>query len=267
MQIDDKHELKTPDKYKKDEFFQLWGTEIENISPHVSLQYVWGENHRWNLHIIVDEQTKANELRQLWSVIDLKKDQIKQYQGSDPRLFSIEFLRFLEDQNKKETISYQKLAYDANFDVLLYIQWAIDKKPTAPSQCRIATNYYKNLFSVLGVSEADSEIYESIAKEKFSQNILPWGICDGPFVGENVRSSLRQYRKDISNGKIIKSPNENKNYFYSIWSGLLRKAYVFKVEEMLKEQKAEDYKKYIKRLQAREIEAIRAMVKTVQDLP
>ncbi|NLF50092.1 MAG: hypothetical protein GX577_03060, partial [Leptolinea sp.] len=260
-------ELKTPDNYEEDEFFQLWGTKIVNVSPHVNLQYVWGENHRWNLHVIVDEQTKADELRKLWSVIDVAKEQIKQYQGSDSRIFSIEFLRFLDDQNKKEGISYQKLAYDANFDVLLYFLWAIDKRPTDPSHCRIATNYYRNMFEVLGISKIKSESRESEAREYLSQGKLPWGICYGPFAGENVRASLRQYRKDISNGKIIKSPIENKNYFYSIWSGLLRKAYVFKVEEMLKGQKAEDYKKYIKRLQAREIEALRAMVKPVQDLP
>ena len=71
------------------EINRLYGTEGKKISLHLKVRYVFEEDQRWHLHIIPDEMTTAQELREDWGEIDKAREELKRWQGTDPKWFSV----------------------------------------------------------------------------------------------------------------------------------------------------------------------------------
>jgi hypothetical protein len=103
----------------------LYGAEPEKVSLHVKLRYVYDESNRWSLHVVVDEMTTAVELRNAWRKIDNATKELKLWQGTDPQWYSVALMLDLEA--KKKNSSDAKIAWDMNFDALVYLLWAMDE--------------------------------------------------------------------------------------------------------------------------------------------
>lgn len=238
--------MKTPDT---SQITQIWGSEVEEISPHLRLRFVWDELI-WNLHVIVDEFTTASELRENWGNIITARDVIIKYRGSDPHTFRNSLLTELI--NQKEHQSYAILTLDLNFDAITYLLCATDVSKDENHR-RAGNILFLNLFNSIGFSDYDTREWEHEALMNLQKNCIPWGLSDGPVDRDRVIAAFRQYKKRLLTNKIVIKHDFDLGYITRISRWLLQRGYWSRAEQLLQEHKLDDYKQYKKRLLAREV--------------
>lgn len=230
------------------ESVHLLGIKEERISLHVSLQYVFGEDVRWHLHITVDEFTTAQELRSAWGKIAQAEQNLKEYQGSDPKIFSIALLHELESE--RNNVSYLTLSRDLNFDAIVYLLWAADKRKDE-SYRSADFILFVNLFHAMGIKNDELQTWEQQGRDNLNEGKIPWGLNDGPIERERIIFALKQNRKRINNGTIVIKPDYDTKYLDKFRQISIVESYWLKANDMLREQRSDDYKKYINRYNKR----------------
>lgn len=253
--------MNTPDR---SEIKRIWGAEIEKISLHVCLRYVWEENGRWNLHVIIDELTTATELREVWNKIDQAQEKIKKYQGSDPKLFSITLLQQLKLAHTKA--SYQDLAFDLNFDGLTYLLCATDERRDDAYK-RGGLTCFVNMLQTMGMNNEEIHVWEQNGRADIQNKRIPWGLSDGPIKRDRVIFILKQYKKWKANHTVVIKPEYDTKYLHRIWLWLIQGTYWSQAKELLEENKPQDYTKYSHRLNARELDLLTTMEFSVLNFP
>ena len=157
---------------------RLYASEAEKVSLHVRLRYVLEEDKRWQLHIVVDEMTTAEELRESWGDIDMATEQLKLWQGTDPNWFSVALMLDL-GQRKQGGSSYTELAMDMNFDALVYLLWAMDESK-GKERTRAGQLAFINHLQGLGIKNADIHAWEDQGRIDIAEAKLPWTLKRGP---------------------------------------------------------------------------------------
>jgi hypothetical protein len=247
--------MKTPNET---EIYEIWGTRKEQISDNICIQYVWGTRPRWETHIIVDEKTTADELRQNWAKIDAAKSQNVQYQGSDPLIEVNAIQQFIHKQKKEKNKSYGMIAKDLNFDSLLCLLWSRRDK-LRKDEVDFGKEYFESLFRIL--RPRDNQFFElySDGKERIMKGEIPWGLRDGPFSNENVRYSINHFEKLCKQKEINVNPNEDWKKIDKIRDFFVYKGTVHQLSDLLEKQRPKDYSIYKERLKERIMETIISM--------
>ncbi len=226
----------------------LSGSEVEKISIHISLRYVYEENDRWNLHIIVDEMTTAAELRESWGKIDKAKEDLKLWQGTDPNWYSIALLLDLEERKKES--SHSKLAMDMNFDTLVYLLWAMDESK-GKNNSRAGQITFINHLQGLGIKLGSVKELEEQGRIDLGDGKLPWTPKIGPIKARRIIDALIQFEKEKKNKKIVITPTTSTNYLTNIRIQALISKYWLQARDILKERNPGEFKLYEDRWNAR----------------
>jgi hypothetical protein len=237
----------------KNGIFSSSYTEPQKISLHLKICYVLEQDNRWHLHVVVDEMTTAEDLRESWGKIDQARQKLKDIQGSDPNWFSI---ALLSDMVKcKERSSYADLAMDLNFDSLVYMFWATDERRGENNQNAGLINFI-NLYQALGMNVKIIRIWEEQARESIRKGQLPWGVKKGPIDSKRIIDALKQFSKEKTSRKIVIKPTNEPDLITQIRITSLVYKYWGEAEERLKRFAPREYKYYEKQLSDRTSELL-----------
>lgn len=242
--------IKTPDESEKNWFP---GTETHKISLHLKLQYIVGEDRRWHLHIIVDEMTTATELRKAWGKIDEAREKLKRIQGTDTKWASISLLIDLEQ--RKANSSYEELAKDVNFDLLVFLLWAADEAK-GQGRAQAGSIVFGSLLIALGIKNESINNLLKDGKADIAKNKLPWSLINGPINRRRIVDSLRQFSRDKKSSQIVIRPPESAERIRELRISALVYKYWLKASDLLKHQKPDEFESYKKRFDQRTIELL-----------
>ncbi|MEL7658742.1 MAG: hypothetical protein AAGU75_22860, partial [Bacillota bacterium] len=225
---------------------------------HLWLQYVLEPDLGWSLHIILDDQTTAQELREAWGDIDAARHHMIKDRGSDPQLFSAMLMDDLCKSHQKG-VSYQKLAYDLNFDALVYMLWGTDERQDDRNR-KGAIICFLNQMSGLGMKKDEIAYWEQEARGKLVRGLLPWDPLDYPVDRDRVRNALRSFiSQKMQNQIVIKSDS---NYLERIRTICYMYGYWSDANQMLKDQSRDFVGIYAPRLEKR-INQIQVNLRTI----
>ena len=237
---------------------RLYASEAEKISLHVYLRYVLAENKRWQLDIIVDEMTTAEELRDSWGDIDKAREDLKLWQGTDPNRFSVALMLDLEQ--RKEGGSYTELAMDMNFDALVYLLWAMDESK-GKERTRAGQLAFINHMQGLGIRSADVHEWEDQGRAELTKGRLPWTLKRGPIKQRRIIDALRQFKEEKDKNKIVITSSATTDYLINIRIDVYIFGYWKKARDLFQRWIPDkEYIGYEKRLNAREMELIQKAV-------
>jgi hypothetical protein len=238
---------------------RLYASEAEKISLHVYLRYVLAENKRWQLDIIVDEMTTAEELRDSWGDIDKAREDLKLWQGTDPNRFSVALMLDLE-QRRLSNSSYGKLAMDMNFDALVYLLWAMDESK-GKERARAGQLAFINHMQGLGIRSEDVHEWEDQGRAEIAEGRLPWTLKRGPIKRQRIIDALRQFKIEQESKKTVITPTTTADYLTNIRITVYIFGYWKKARDLFQSRVLEkEYMGYEKRLNAREMELIQKAV-------
>lgn len=232
---------------------QIFGAETEKISTHIKLRYVYDESNRWNLHIVIDEKTTASELRKVWGEIDLAREKLKLWQGTDPHWYSVALMVDLEKE--KQTMSVGMIAMDMNFDTLVYLLWANDmskdKNFTQAGRVTLVSQLHS-----LGIKNDVIQELEKNGKDDLDNGRLPWTLKTGPITQRRIIDALRQFKLMKDNKQVVITQAVSTKPLFDIRITAINKRYWERAKELIYSSDPKGYKKYEKRWKDRTRELI-----------
>ncbi|MEI7846667.1 MAG: hypothetical protein WCK35_12775 [Chloroflexota bacterium] len=226
-------------------------TERKPISLHVWTRYVLEEREfakekKWSLNVVIDELTTEDELRQSWAKILIDRDQLIEFQGSDPNRFSTSLTYALRE--KKKVFSYSELAHDLNFDLIAYLLWATDSTQGTMHQ-KAGEAALNNFFNALAfTNNNDIEDYIKNGSEDVINGIAPWNIKTGPITARKVTHILNQFEKKMGNIIILGKANYQEQFDNITDSSA---AYWSRAKDLLKKNNTSEWDKYESRYNSR----------------
>ena len=79
---------------------------------------ITGENGHIELDVVIDENTRAQDLREAWREIDTVRERIREHQG-DNLGDLVRAKRLLHLSRHREGFSYQEIVMEINYDCLV----------------------------------------------------------------------------------------------------------------------------------------------------
>jgi hypothetical protein len=177
-------------------YYRLWATEVEKISDHIGLRKIRDADGEWQLDIVVGVDATKHELTQNLGTILDKQNQLAKAQGVDLTEYFSELLRAklegeytqeykmvaveggIESKPIKKSPSWNLLAWDANFDLLLFL---IGMSKPKQNNINILYGYlFRALLKSFGFSEFDIDTWREFGFDQLGENICPWDICVQP---------------------------------------------------------------------------------------
>jgi hypothetical protein len=186
------------------DFETLISTSKKSIGKGISLRLVRSKNAKAELAIIVGDAATAEDLRKAWPIIDRARTEIRQVQGSpmnridNALIFSYGEMRILGKW------SYEFIAQDINFDVLVNLVRAVTQVPegaTPDSQEGYVSAYV--LLKTMRMKDSDIRSWLAAGVEVIERGEAPWSVDRGPVTAARVREALRQFERDLESGKIV----------------------------------------------------------------
>ena len=182
---------------------RIAGTEPFHLGNGIYGRYLKNKQGRLELAIIVDDDVSQNDFRQVWTKIDIARQKLLEHQGSNMKLIHLLSL------NKfsliiQENYSYAEVAMDTNYDCLVNLCRAVislnngDKKG-------MSEDILVTFMHLKALRMKDKEIFQwiNLGLKEIQSGRAPWTLDQGPVDKQRVRDALRQFSRDIVNGKII----------------------------------------------------------------
>jgi hypothetical protein len=236
------------------------GSEPYFIARGIQARILILENNRFELVIVIDENTQSSLYRKAWTNIDQQRFALLKYQGTDlSTLSGIDQAynnRFIYEYNKlvERGISYRMIANDINFDLSVHLTfWAIKKKEIDPEEVFDGLTglfrFYK-LCEIFRVKDCESWINPGLSE--IDEGRAPWTPESGPVSKQNVIDTIKQWRKNLADGKVVivppsEAPVDDKIIQQSLIDQV-RNGSQFKVVRLLLDTFPDSWEKYQNRL-------------------
>ncbi len=124
-----------------------------------------------------------------------------QFQGSDPKWFSTalkgKLLRAFEGGS-----SYRELAWDCNFDLLVFLLWSADHSRD-PAWSAAGWIFFSNLMDAFAYGPSDIQQWFEEGQASLHDGILPWKLTTGPITKARMTDVLAAFRANLESGKIV----------------------------------------------------------------
>lgn len=193
----------------KKSYIKFIGTQRKRISKNVFARLLKKKgSKRLELAIIVDEQTRAEDLRAAWPEISYMIEQVKDKQGTNFRSYQ-ELSRFQwMHMYLVEGFSYTEVAMELNYDTLCNLIQI--KNLVAEEKFGDAVNIYfyiQNRLNGLGMKHKEIDDWVNPSLKEIGDGYAPWNLTTGPVKKQRVVDAVRQFKREFDSGKIVlKSP-------------------------------------------------------------
>jgi hypothetical protein len=222
------------------------------ISPHIKLIYVRSGfnkyipevSKRWNLHIIIDEKTTINELKDIWWKIEQSRDKLIQFQGTDPKSYSTIILEYVNNKVISK-YHYSEISREMNFYSLVFLVWSTANNASEKYRAE-GVDIFRNLLKTFQMKDEEVQECENRGMNALKNNDLPWGLDDGPISRRRVIDSLRNHLKKLEKKSIVINPLLNSDKIHIINFRNIDCGYWQKTEGLLRKVIPADFKKYEK---------------------
>lgn len=241
----------------------FWGTEIVHISPHIALQKAINNDGYLALHIITDDETGIDEIKENWYLITAQRRKIQDTVGftfddylyellvtrrdkdysiliSDPETFAGKFTKV-----KKKQPSFQELTLDANFDALIFVE-CIARTKNNSTENKFARHLLKNLLSKFNIDDIDDRI--DFALLDINMRKCPWKIDKEPITPTSMREKIRYIENQLQKGLKMNEKPFAKNNLDKLFLYFLVRNDLEIAKEILSTTYPKIYKKYNDRL-------------------
>jgi hypothetical protein len=167
-------------------------------------RFLVNEKGRIELAILIDDTTSQTDLRQGWGAIEMAKQALHEFQGSDMEnvINGVRISKAAMIQT--EGYSYTEVAMDINFDCLVNLCRSVEHLNNA--------NHKAALFDIVATKillttmrMKDREAYEWITTglSEIQEGRAPWTLNRGPIDKQRVRDAIRQLEREFRSKQII----------------------------------------------------------------
>ena len=175
------------------------------ISPHIGVIYVHhefekflpNEEQRWKLHIVIDDKTTISEMRKAWIDILMARDNLMEYQGQEPNLFSTMIFKFIDDY-KFTGIKDSYFSKIMNFLSLVYLIREIKEEASVKNEITM-NGYFYSLLRTFQIKKPNVQIWKDNGRNKLLKNQLPWDLTHGPITVRRVIDTLISFKEQQEN--------------------------------------------------------------------
>lgn len=232
--------------------YKVLATKDIAISPGLRVQYVQNLRGIWQIHLIIEENTTSDEIKDQWYKIIEYRENIISYRGKNFDLFHNSLFANLINLQKSQKKFKNKLCqFELNFNLLIYSYYATDDTKQGNYHSinkEAALTFFELTMMTFGFDKKEIKDYLKLASTTFYKNKnLPWGLNTGPITQEKVWGKIRYQRKKLD----LKSENTGDEFFKEIETVLLLHHYWEKTKNLIKEKHPNDFSFYKKRLEER----------------
>lgn len=231
-----------------EDFERMIGTPPRQLSEGVYARLLRNKDGRWELAVIIGDDTSAEELRKAWAAIDRERTGLRRIQGSDmQKVYNSLMYRY--EYMKAAGWSYTAIAMDANYDCLVNLCGAAEEVADADAPEIISVGLSNAFHLLKALRMKDEEILNDWllpGLRDIKAGTAPWALDDrGPVSRLRVRDALRQWRQEQERGQIVvKAPP--KSTHGDLTETGRRDARVVKTEELLRRSYPQSLAKYEK---------------------
>jgi hypothetical protein len=185
----------------------LRGSAKLHVGNGVYVRYQKQERERWELAIVVTDETNLEEVERVWPDIKERLAVLRQAQGSDIYSRLDVLIQLLRLQRKVELHqSYSEIADDMNEEFFGHLYGVVGY--WREGKLARARTYFQAAWVMLTASRMKDEKISEVISSTL-QTILEQGELledSGPIDAQRVRDMLRQLERELDTGKIVIPP-------------------------------------------------------------
>jgi len=192
---------------KNNELVNLRSTSRIRIAEGIWGRFLLLQNDRIEFVIIMDDGVLNKHYRKAWVEIDETRIYLRHLQGTDMKISNSTLVSLAnrikwELLNLKDTkYSYLKIAKSINLDLIIHLLRLSDENENDEKKTDVRW-VILTLFHIINVKIDEGEDWINEGLDVIKQGKAPWSLETGPIYSWKVRDTIRQWRKDISSGKV-----------------------------------------------------------------
>jgi hypothetical protein len=208
-------------------------------------RYIYLDNSRSQLAVIVDESITSEVWRKIWPKVDQEREYLKKSQGIDSIYNRLMYPLYYLHKNYVNNWSYARLARELNYDVLVLTCVLRD------------AHHYEELFtfardhiiwtlSAVQISEKEAKDLMLAGVNTIMQGEAPWLPSENPISRRRMVDAVRKYERNLKSCKeVVLKPNSSPlDILYLRWITILDDYFIRVANELLEKTHPNYYQQF-----------------------
>lgn len=188
---------------KKTELVLLKSTPSTLIAPGIHERIIVNEKGRLELAVIIDDDTRVEEVREAWGTIASQREAIRRVQGDD---FSkiLPLIRLGKVAMHEQGYSYAEIAMDSNYECLINLcRAAIELDAGQIDMARLSMFFAQTHLRAMRMKESAIAEHTWSGLSEIRARRAPWTLDGGPVSKQRVVDAVKQYERELTSEAVV----------------------------------------------------------------
>jgi hypothetical protein len=240
----DNHFFDSP-AYNLDEAKPIKIGNMFTIDENVYGRYIYFDNSRSQLAVIVDEAITSEVWRKIWPKVDQEREYLKKSQGTDSIYNRLMYPLYFLHNNYKNNWSYARLARELNYDVMV-LTCVLHDARNYLELLTFARDHILWTLTAVQMSEKEAKDLMIAGVKTIMQGDAPWLPSEQPISRRRMIDAVRKFDRNLKSGKdvVLTTNSSALNILYLRWITILDDYFIRFADQLLEKTYPNYYQRF-----------------------